>query len=419
MPVSDHLGQQSLAVDRASLVEWYLRNRERSRRLFDLIDPDGVLHAADRASQPDRVLRGAPAGIQRDRVPQARARSARASTSGSKRCSPAASIPRPWSRRAAQRRCHAVAGSRKRSWPSAHAADEAVLSRARATHRSSRIARDASRRSHLHGARARGDAPGDAALHVAPPAARHKRKPSRSHLRARWRARRAATSVRIPAGAATLGARPRRAVASAGTTSSASSRVDVPAFDIDVHNVTNADFLEFVEAGGYARRELWTDERLGVAARASSSRIPIFWVQRGRRSGSWRGMFEDIPLPLAWPVYVSQAEARRSRAGRERRLPTEAEYHRAAFGTPEGERARSFRGATRRPTRRAATSISRAGIRSRPARVRRARARGACTISSATAGSGRRPCSGRSPASSRWPRIPSTRPTSSTASTSS
>ena len=40
MPVSDHLGLRNLAVDRASLVEWYLRNRERSRRLFDLIDPE-------------------------------------------------------------------------------------------------------------------------------------------------------------------------------------------------------------------------------------------------------------------------------------------------------------------------------------------------------------------------------------------
>src|SRR3954462_6174093 len=37
MPVSN---DRSLALDRDSLVAWYLRNRERSRRLFDLIDPD-------------------------------------------------------------------------------------------------------------------------------------------------------------------------------------------------------------------------------------------------------------------------------------------------------------------------------------------------------------------------------------------
>src|SRR4029078_64802 len=37
MPVSD---RRTLSIERAPLVEWYLRNRERSRRLFDLIDPE-------------------------------------------------------------------------------------------------------------------------------------------------------------------------------------------------------------------------------------------------------------------------------------------------------------------------------------------------------------------------------------------
>jgi formylglycine-generating enzyme required for sulfatase activity len=48
-------------------------------------------------------------------------------------------------------------------------------------------------------------------------------------------------------------------------------------------------------------------------------------------------MFEDIPLPADWPVYVSQAEADAYARWQGRRLPTEAEYHRAAFGTPAGE----------------------------------------------------------------------------------
>ena len=42
-------------------------------------------------------------------------------------------------------------------------------------------------------------------------------------------------------------------------------------------------------------------------------------------------------MPLSWPVYVTWAEATAYARWRKRRLPTEAEYHRAAYGTPSGE----------------------------------------------------------------------------------
>jgi gamma-glutamyl hercynylcysteine S-oxide synthase len=47
-------------------------------------------------------------------------------------------------------------------------------------------------------------------------------------------------------------------------------------------------------------------------------------------------MFELIPLPMAWPVYVSHAEARAYAAWRDARLPTEAEFHRSAYASPDG-----------------------------------------------------------------------------------
>jgi gamma-glutamyl hercynylcysteine S-oxide synthase len=52
-------------------------------------------------------------------------------------------------------------------------------------------------------------------------------------------------------------------------------------------------------------------------------------------------MFEEIPLPDDWPVYVSQAEASAYARWKGRRLMTEAEFHRAAYGTPSGDEERS------------------------------------------------------------------------------
>ncbi len=53
--------------------------------------------------------------------------------------------------------------------------------------------------------------------------------------------------------------------------------------------------------------------------------------------GAWRyrGMFHEIPLPLNWPVYVSHAEASAYARWAGKRLPTEAEWHRAAHGISE------------------------------------------------------------------------------------
>ncbi len=48
-------------------------------------------------------------------------------------------------------------------------------------------------------------------------------------------------------------------------------------------------------------------------------------------------MFDDVPLPLDWPVYVSQAEAKAYAKWAGKSLPTEAEWQRAAYATPQGD----------------------------------------------------------------------------------
>jgi ergothioneine biosynthesis protein EgtB len=105
----------------------------------------------------------------------------------------------------------------------------------------------------------------------------------------------------------------------------------VPEFSIDAFNVTNADFLEFVRAGGYEHRPLWGEEDWNWVQSAGIWH-PKFWVSRGEH-WFYRTMFEEIPLPLTWPAYVSQAEASAYARWKNKSLPTEAQYHRAAFGS--------------------------------------------------------------------------------------
>lgn len=139
--------------------------------------------------------------------------------------------------------------------------------------------------------------------------------------------------VEVAAGTATLGADPDHAVF-AWDNELPPCPVDVPAFAIDVYDVTNRDFLAFVEAGGYQHASLWTPENWAWRER-EGLRHPSFWRRCDGR-WYWRGLFEDVPLPPAWPVYVTHAEADAFARWKQQRLPSEGEYHRAAFGTPAG-----------------------------------------------------------------------------------
>jgi ergothioneine biosynthesis protein EgtB len=141
-------------------------------------------------------------------------------------------------------------------------------------------------------------------------------------------------AVTIPAGAATLGAS-RSVIPFGWDNEFDEQRVDVNEFEIDALSVTNRAFLEFIDDAGYQRRELWSPAGWHWREQEVISH-PTFWVRNGR-DWYWRGMFEHIPLPPSWPVYVSYEEAAAFARWRGRRLPTEAEYHRAAFGTASGE----------------------------------------------------------------------------------
>jgi gamma-glutamyl hercynylcysteine S-oxide synthase len=109
----------------------------------------------------------------------------------------------------------------------------------------------------------------------------------------------------------------------------------VPAFAMERDNVTNGAFMEFIAAGGYREPRWWRPDDWSWVQRRGV-RHPLFW-ERQAGGWAWRGMFEPIALPLAWPVYVSHAEAEAYARWRGARLPTEGEFQRAAYGTPEGD----------------------------------------------------------------------------------
>jgi formylglycine-generating enzyme required for sulfatase activity len=95
------------------------------------------------------------------------------------------------------------------------------------------------------------------------------------------------------------------------------SRIFVPAFRIMRHKVTNGEYLDFVREGGTPSH---------------------FWQAQGD-VWKYRGMFGNEPLPPDAPVYVTRDQALAYAEWKGLSLPSEAQYHRATFGTPEGEAA--------------------------------------------------------------------------------
>lgn len=143
--------------------------------------------------------------------------------------------------------------------------------------------------------------------------------------------------VRVPGGRVTLGADP-AAVAFGWDNEFPAHEVDVADFTIDATPVRNAEFRAFVEAGGYGERALWDDDAWAWRNRRRLER-PLAWTVADGALRH-RTFFGDAPLEdvLDRPVSVSFAEATAYARWRGARLPTEAEFHRAAYGSPQGQR---------------------------------------------------------------------------------
>ncbi|HKP86374.1 MAG TPA: SUMF1/EgtB/PvdO family nonheme iron enzyme, partial [Blastocatellia bacterium] len=118
--------------------------------------------------------------------------------------------------------------------------------------------------------------------------------------------------------------------------------VEVADFRIDRYPVTNAAYAEFIEAGGYRIRSLWSEE--GWAWKESNKiERPLYWSPAGGEGWRVREMFEEVALRRSHPVTgVSWHEASAYARFAGKRLPTEAEWEKAASWDGERRKKRRF-----------------------------------------------------------------------------
>jgi ergothioneine biosynthesis protein EgtB len=110
-------------------------------------------------------------------------------------------------------------------------------------------------------------------------------------------------------------------------------RVFLEAFDLGNRLVTNAEFLDFMNDGGYAHPELWLSDGWNTI-NSCSWRAPLYWEEV---EGTWwmqtlGGMREVIPDEPVCHVSYYEADAYARWAGA--RLATEAEWEVAAQELP-------------------------------------------------------------------------------------
>ncbi len=106
---------------------------------------------------------------------------------------------------------------------------------------------------------------------------------------------------------------------------------EVADFKASKYLVSNAEFLEFIEADGYSTREFWTDEGWNWV-QYRKAECPVWWSKEG---DTWtlRTTLEVIDMPWDWPAEINYLEAdafcswKSNKTGKHIRMPTEAEWH--------------------------------------------------------------------------------------------
>jgi iron(II)-dependent oxidoreductase len=155
----------------------------------------------------------------------------------------------------------------------------------------------------------------------------------------------AGTSVLVPAGEFVLGV---DAVSEPHSLDNErpAHLVDVPAFRIGRVPVTNGEWRQFIDDGGYQQQRWWSDRGWAHRQQAGLT-APLFWNPDGTRTRF--GHVEEIPAdePVQHITYF-EAEAYAAWAGA--RLPTEVEWEKAAAWDPAAGKRRRFPWGASEPT---------------------------------------------------------------------
>lgn len=109
---------------------------------------------------------------------------------------------------------------------------------------------------------------------------------------------------------------------------------DVKEFKTSKYLVSNGEFMEFVQNGGYTDAEFWDDEGEKYLEE-TGAKYPVFWVLEDG-TYKYRALSKIIEMPLDWPVDVNALEAEAFCRYKSKKdsvtysLPSEAE-HRAIY----------------------------------------------------------------------------------------
>ncbi|RXJ56512.1 5-histidylcysteine sulfoxide synthase [Candidatus Marinarcus aquaticus] len=104
-----------------------------------------------------------------------------------------------------------------------------------------------------------------------------------------------------------------------------------PAFKASKYLVSNGEFLEFIQDGGYCNDAFWSEEGKGWKE-YQKAQYPTFWIKEGE-TFKYRTMTNIIDLPLNWPVDVNYLEAeafcnwKSKKEHKNITLPSEALWH--------------------------------------------------------------------------------------------